>query len=109
MGSRRELDAYGGPQHDLIAALASRKRRQILRVLHKEQEARSPAELAKALDIPVGIVSYHFRVLASCSALTLAGTRPVRGAIEHFYVSNVKPNQLVNVTLDLTHKEDEER
>jgi DNA-binding transcriptional ArsR family regulator len=74
---------------NLLAALNHPLRRRILRALDGE-EAASPAELAKRLAVPLTTVSYHVRILAHYGALKLVRTKPVRGAVEHFYRSLVK-------------------
>ncbi|MBS1676635.1 MAG: winged helix-turn-helix transcriptional regulator [Actinobacteria bacterium] len=45
----------------------------------------SPRELADQLREPVNDVAYHVRVLRDLGVIELAGTRPVRGATQHFY------------------------
>jgi DNA-binding transcriptional ArsR family regulator len=45
----------------------------------------SPSELADQLHEPVNDVAYHVRVLRDMGVIELAGTRPVRGATQHFY------------------------
>jgi DNA-binding transcriptional ArsR family regulator len=45
----------------------------------------SPMEMARALGSTVEIVAYHVRVLVDAGVLALAGTKPVRGAVQHFY------------------------
>lgn len=45
----------------------------------------SPRELADELHEPVNDVAYHVRVLRDLGVIELAGTRPVRGATQHFY------------------------
>mgnify|MGYP001149971860 CR=1 FL=1 len=59
-------------------------RRRILRRI-TEDSAISPRELADALKLPLSNVSYHVRVLAESSVVTLVGTKPVRGSMQHFY------------------------
>ena len=76
-------------ENDLLAALGNPLRRQILRRM-RDVEMISPRELSEQLDRPVSNVAYHVRVLADCGAITLAGVKPVRGAIKHFYRSSVK-------------------
>ena len=78
-----------GDENDLLAALNNPLRRQILRRM-RDVETISPRELSVELDRPVSNVAYHVRVLADCGAVTLAGVKPVRGAIQHFYRSSVK-------------------
>jgi DNA-binding transcriptional ArsR family regulator len=45
----------------------------------------SPTELADTLGISIGKVSYHVRTLFNLGVIELVETRPVRGAVEHFY------------------------
>ena len=49
------------------------------------EEAISPRQLSAVLHQPLSNVSYHVRVLAECSAVTLVETMPVRGSMQHFY------------------------
>jgi DNA-binding transcriptional ArsR family regulator len=70
--------------NDLLVALRHPLRRRILRAMAGE-EAISPRQLAAELHQPLSNVSYHVRVLADCSAVTLVDTTPVRGSMQHFY------------------------
>ena len=70
--------------NDLLVALRHPLRREILRKMAGE-EAISPREIAAALDQPLSNVSYHIRVLAECTAITLVSMKPVRGSMQHFY------------------------
>jgi DNA-binding transcriptional ArsR family regulator len=70
--------------NDLLAALRHPLRRDILRAMANEK-AISPREVANAIDQPLSNVSYHVRVLADCAAVSLVGTRAVRGSMQHFY------------------------
>jgi DNA-binding transcriptional ArsR family regulator len=45
----------------------------------------SPNELARELELPLGRVSYHIRLLNDLGAIELVRTEPRRGALEHFY------------------------
>jgi hypothetical protein len=51
----------------------------------EDQEAISPREIATSFDQPLSNISYHVRVLADCAAISLVGTKPVRGSMQHFY------------------------
>jgi DNA-binding MarR family transcriptional regulator len=46
----------------------------------------SPSELSERMGEKLGNLSYHVRQLHAAGFLARAGTRPVRGAVEHFYV-----------------------
>jgi DNA-binding transcriptional ArsR family regulator len=45
----------------------------------------SPAEMARELDEDLSNVSYHTKQLVELECAELVSTRPVRGALEHFY------------------------
>lgn len=80
----------------VVRALANPLR---LRILHALDEGMaSPSELAARLGEPIGKVSYHVQVLRDSGAIELARTRPVRGAVEHFYRPLMRP------FLDSTHQ-----
>jgi DNA-binding transcriptional ArsR family regulator len=51
----------------------------------------SPKEIAEQTGIPIGQVSYHVRALEEMGMIELVGTRPVRGAVEHFYKAVRRP------------------
>lgn len=70
--------------NDLLVALRHPLRREILREMAGEK-AISPREIATVLGQPLSNVSYHVRVLADCAAISLVGTKPVRGSMQHFY------------------------
>jgi DNA-binding transcriptional ArsR family regulator len=53
--------------------------------LLKEHGKRSPSQLHTELEQPLGNVSYHVRFLYEARLLKSEGTRPRRGAVEHFY------------------------
>jgi DNA-binding transcriptional ArsR family regulator len=70
--------------NELLAALRHPLRREILRAMANEK-AISPREVASAIHHPLSNVSYHVRVLADCAAVSLVGTKAVRGSMQHFY------------------------
>ena len=67
----------------LVKGLAHPLRIHILRIL--QNRVASPSELAHELDVPLGNVSYHVRFLARVGLIELSGTKPRRGAVEHYY------------------------
>jgi DNA-binding transcriptional ArsR family regulator len=75
--------------NDLLVALRHPVRRSILRAMAGER-AISPRQIASALDQPLSNVSYHVRVLADCAAVSLVGTKPVRGSMQHFYRTSIE-------------------
>lgn len=52
----------------------------------------SPRELADQLGEPVNDVAYHTRRLRDLGVIEPAGTRPVRGATQHFYRAVRRPH-----------------
>jgi DNA-binding XRE family transcriptional regulator len=46
----------------------------------------SASELARALDVKLGVVSYHVRMLHRAKLLLLAGTTPIRGSVRYSYL-----------------------
>ena len=75
--------------NNLLMALRHPVRREILREMERE-ESISPRELATTLDRPLSSVSYHVRVLADCAAVSLVGTKPTRGSMQHFYSTAIE-------------------
>lgn len=65
----------------------------------------SPRELADQLGEPVNDVAYHVRVLRDMGVIELAGTRPVRGATQHFYRAVRRPH-LTNEEVEALSPED---
>jgi len=64
----------------LLIALRHPLRRRILRVM-ADGEPTSPNRLSATLRKPLSNVSYHLRVLAHCSAVTLVTTKGIGGAM----------------------------
>src|SRR3954463_8266907 len=73
----------------IAKALAHPLRARILERLG-EREA-SPGELADALGGPLGVVSYHVRMLREYPCVELVRTVPRRGALQHFYRATARP------------------
>jgi DNA-binding transcriptional ArsR family regulator len=91
----------------LITALNHPLRRKILRVL-ASGEAASATDLSELLEIRLGNIAYHMKVLTELKILWLSGTQQVRGAQERFYrsVLNSKP-EWARTALDQTRTQDE--
>src|SRR3954470_20557923 len=77
------------PEARIAKALAHPLRARILERLG-EREA-SPGELADALREPLGVVSYHVRVLREYNCVELVRTVPRRGALQHYYRAIARP------------------
>ena len=66
-----------------LSALAHPIRMAILTAA--ESEAVSPTDMAVALEEPLGVVAYHFRVLHTAELIELTATERRRGSIQSFY------------------------
>jgi hypothetical protein len=70
--------------NDLLVALRHPLRRTILHEM-AGKKAISPRELSVSLHKSLSSVSYHVGVLAKRAAISLVGTKPARGSMQHFY------------------------
>jgi DNA-binding transcriptional ArsR family regulator len=104
---KKEPGKWPGSTPNLIAALNHKQRRQLLRVLHRCDDPVSPATLSKRLGVSLSRISYHVKVLRKFGVVALVNEQQVRGAIEHFYVSQVADHPSVRKMLDETEAEDE--
>lgn len=75
-GAKRKTNRLEAMRHPLRARM--------LRLL-VERGVMSPSELSGALEAELSDVSYHMRRLEKLECAELVETRPVRGAVEHFY------------------------
>ncbi len=66
-----------------IKAMSHPLRASVLRIL--ADRTASPAEMARELEEELSNVSYHTKQLVEFECAELVSTRPVRGALEHFY------------------------
>src|ERR1044071_6856393 len=78
-------------QIESLAAIVTHPLRRRIWYAMAEQRPISPRELADKLNEPVNDVAYHVRVLRDMGVIELAGTRPVRGATQHFYRTTHRP------------------
>ena len=73
----------------IAKALAHPLRARILQRLG--ERVASPGDLAVELNAPLGVVSYHVRMLRDYECVELVRTEPVRGALQHFYRATARP------------------
>jgi DNA-binding transcriptional ArsR family regulator len=106
--SRRREKPDGRRRVHLIVAIAHPLRRRILRLIADWGEPVSPAQVARELGLPVGMVAYHANVLRRLGAVEPAGEQQVRGAVEHFYDSTIEDDPPIETLLDETRDVDEE-
>ena len=78
------------PEARIAKALAHPLRAQILQRLG--ERVSSPGDLADELGAPLGVVSYHVRMLRDYNCVELVRTEPVRGALQHFYKATARPS-----------------
>src|SRR3954447_21226473 len=74
----------------IAKALAHPLRARILQRLG--ERVSSPGELAAEFGAPLGVVSYHVRMLREYECVELVRTEPRRGALQHFYRATARPN-----------------
>src|SRR3954466_12199224 len=74
----------------IAKALAHPLRARILQRLG--ERVSSPGELAVELDAPLGVISYHVRMLREYECVELVRTEPRRGALQHFYRAIARPS-----------------
>src|SRR3954452_22601005 len=74
----------------IAKALAHPLRARILQRLG--EGGAGPRDLAVELDAPLGVVSYHVRMLRDYDCVELVRTEPRRGALQHFYRATARPN-----------------
>lgn len=74
----------------IAKALAHPLRARILQRLG--ERVASPGDLAAELDAPLGVVSYHIRMLRDYQCIELVRVEPRRGALQHFYKATARPN-----------------
>jgi DNA-binding MarR family transcriptional regulator len=65
----------------------------------------SPKDLADQTGVTLGTVAYHVRTMEKFGAIRLAKTRPVRGAIEHFYTLRTPAREPIKTALTKMSKE----
>src|SRR3954453_6163670 len=74
----------------IAKALAHPLRARILQRLG--ERVASPGDLAAELNAPLGVVSYHVRMLRDYDCVELVRTEPRRGALQPFYKATARPN-----------------
>ena len=106
---RKEDKPNGRRRADIISAIDHPLRRRILRLLIRgDDEVLSPVQIARELDQPLGTVAYHVRILAHFHAVTRAGRKQVRGAVQRFYRTTIEDDPPVETLLEETEEVDEE-
>src|SRR3954447_8923738 len=89
-GEDRTRPAGETSEARIAKALAHPLRARILQRLG--ERVASPRDLAAELGAPLGVVSYHVRMLRDYDCVELVRTEPRRGALRHFYRATARPN-----------------
>src|SRR3954462_11731870 len=88
-GNNRTRPAGETSEARIAKALAHPLRAPMLQRLG--QRVASPGDLAVELGAPLGVVSYHVRMLRDYDCVELVRTEPRRGALQHFYRATARP------------------
>jgi predicted transcriptional regulator len=81
----------GSNTDTLLKALTHETRRRIMKLcINRNGSPVSPIEISTELRETLNHISYHVRVLAEYKAVTLVGTTPVRGSMQHFYLPSTE-------------------
>src|SRR4051812_22847705 len=88
-GADRTRPAGETAEARIAKALAHPLRARILQRLGEHVD--SPGGLAAELGAPLGVVSYHVRMLREYECVELVRTEPRRGALQHFYRATARP------------------
>jgi DNA-binding transcriptional ArsR family regulator len=88
-GNNRNTPPGETSEARIAKALAHPLRARILQRLG--ERISSPGDLAVELDAPLGVVSYHVRMLRDYECVELVRTEPRRGALQHYYRATARP------------------
>lgn len=72
--------------HDALKGATHPIRARFLAILAEATEPMMPTELAEQIGCPLGVGSYHVRMLQKYALVDLDHVEPRRGALAHFYV-----------------------
>jgi DNA-binding transcriptional ArsR family regulator len=77
------------PDYEIMAwrlgAVGHPDKLRIVELMRNGVKVLSPKEIALALDISLGVASYHIRFMVERDLLDLERVEPKRGALQHFY------------------------
>jgi hypothetical protein len=104
----RQEESGGRGKGELLGlAVAHPVRRRILRSIAGEGEGRSPAQIARSLDLPVAVAVYQMTVLSKCRALRPAGEGQAPGGAEALYDAMFDGDASLEALLEQTREADE--
>ena len=82
---RQQLAVFATEHPALVQAYSHPIRVRILALFDGGESELAPVEMATALGLRLGNVSYHVRILADLGILKATRTSPARGALRHHY------------------------
>lgn len=103
---RREM-AEGRRRVQMILAIAHPLRRRMLRMIVKQGEPLSPAQMAKEFGLPVRTITYHAKVLWHFEAVEPIRDPQAPAAAEHRYEATIENDPPIETLLEETRKADE--
>jgi hypothetical protein len=105
---KRKKATKGRMRANMIFAIAHHVRRAIMRLYVEAEQPLTPAQAAKALHLPVAMITYHVNILRRLGALEVVGRRRRRGATEHLYDHTIEDDPPIETLLDETKDVDDE-
>lgn len=105
-GDSRQTNGRPPISADLLFALNSPIRRNLLRALHRTDEPKSGAELSGPLSALGTTLNYHFSVLSDVGAVELAKSRKLKGFTEKYFSSLIANHETIQEILADTELED---
>jgi DNA-binding transcriptional ArsR family regulator len=105
---RRRQKPDGRRRANMIWAIAHPLRRRILRVIADNGEPLTPTQIATALGLPVGTVTYHSNVLRGFGAVEPVGKKSAGGTVERLYDSTIEDDPPIETLLEETREVDDE-
>jgi DNA-binding transcriptional ArsR family regulator len=105
--ARRRERAEGRSRVQMILAIAHPLRRRMLRMIVKQGEPLSPAQMAREFGLPVGTITYHAKVLWHFEAVEPIRDPQAAGAAEHRYEATIENDPPIETLLEETREADE--
>lgn len=98
------MRTYAKEADAIHEAVGNAIRGQMLAYMSKKPgTAQFPREIADGIDQSLGSVAYHMRKLQSLGMVTMTRTRPVRGAVAHYYKLTARGKRTAEVATRLVN------
>jgi DNA-binding transcriptional ArsR family regulator len=105
--ARRRERAEGQRRVQMILAIAHPLRRRMLRMIVKQGEPLSPAQMAREFGLPVRTITYHAKVLWHFEAVEPIHDPQTAAAVEHRYEATIENDPPIETLLEETREADE--